>query len=80
MITRLNTIRTIPDETSVINDDSPGIRMFLLRPRAGRTFLIRNVFFFLIKCSDNTARLMAGASPVANAAPKIPMDSGNINR
>ena len=75
----LNTIITIPDETSVISEGRPLEKI----PSASFPdilhFLRWNWFFLLKRYGERTNMLMTGAIPVASTAPKMPIPKGNMN-
>ena len=79
-MTRLNTISTMPEDSSVIKDDTPGERMDMASLRLHLHLKMDRVLFLLNRCRKSTPMLMTGASPVAIAAPDIPMENGNMNR
>ena len=77
---RLNIMSTMPDDNSVIKEDTPGDRMDTASLRLHLHLMMDRELFFPDRCRASTPMLMAGASPVAKAAPDIPMEKGNMNR
>ena len=77
-ITRLNIISAIADAISPIKEEKPSKKIFFIFEKLILHLQIWNPFFLLMKCIERIQRLITGEIPVAKAAPKIPIDIGNI--
>ena len=70
----------MPEDISPMNAEIPSWHERNSLRTDGRVGIKRRVFFFVKKCAAQMVILMTGESPVASAAPGMPIRSGNINR
>ena len=78
-IRMLKNIITRPEDTCASSDGKPSERLCSVSTGANRSFPKRKLFFPQSQCSDITAILTTGETPVARIAPRIPSFIGKMS-